>query len=72
MRLKGVPFNICIIQVYAPTSEHDEEEVDQFYSEVNQAREQYKEHEVIIMMGDHNAKVGLGRTGNIVGPHGLG
>ncbi len=32
VRLKGVPFNICIIQVYAPTSEHDEEEVDQFYS----------------------------------------
>ncbi len=72
VRLKGVPFNICIIQVYAPTSEHDEEEVDQFYSEVNQAREQCKEHEVIIMMGDLNAKVGLGRMENIVGPHGLG
>ena len=72
VRLKGAPFNICIIQVYAPTSEHDEEEVDQFYQELDQARQQCKEHEVIMVIGDLNAKVGQGRTADIVGPHGLG
>ena len=65
-------FTVCIIQVYAPTSEHDEEDIDQFYQELNQAREQCKEHEVIMVIGDLNAKVGQGRTADTVGPHGLG
>ena len=38
-RVKDKPFTLCIIQVYAPTSEHEEEEVDRFYEEVNLARE---------------------------------
>ena len=40
VRVKGKPFNLCIIQVYAPTSKHDEEEVGRFYDEVNLGGEQ--------------------------------
>ena len=56
VRIRGTPFNICIIQVYAPTSEYEEEDVDHFYEEINLAREQCKEHEVIMVIGDMNAK----------------
>ena len=72
VRIRGTPFNICIIQVYAPTSDHEEEDVDHFYEEVNIAREQCKEHELILVIGDMNAKVGQGKMEDIVGPHGLG
>ena len=72
VKIRGAPFDVCIIQVYAPTSEHDEEEVDKFYEEVNLAREQCKEHECIMVIGDFNAKVGQGKVEDIVGPHGLG
>lgn len=46
--IKVAPFNICLIQVYAPTTEH-EEYVDQFYLEIDQPREHCKEHEVIVL-----------------------
>ena len=58
VKLKGHPFNISIIQVYAPTAECDEEEINQFYNMLEMAKEHCKSQEVVIIMGDLNAKVG--------------
>lgn len=54
------------------TAESNEDEIQKFYEDVTRARTQCKEHEVIIVMGDLNAKVGKGRYKDIVGEYGLG
>ena len=72
VKLRGKPFNIAIVQVYAPTSSSTEEELDDFYDDLYRAFIQCKSQEVILVMGDINAKVGKGRQQDIVGPHGLG
>ena len=72
VKIKGKPFDINIVQVYAPTSERDEDEVDEFYDKVDEVLDQCKNHEITIVMGDVNAKVGEGRLGEAVGPFGLG
>ena len=72
VKLKAKPFNINIIQIYAPTSASTEEELEEFYEELNKCKKECKGHEVNIAMGDFNAKVGRGRHTNIVGSEGLG
>ena len=59
---------ICIIQVYAPTSDHDDDEVEQFYEDITKALEERKSSYTIVM-GDFNAKVGKQQEGeeNILG-----
>ena len=47
VRIKGNPFNICLIQVYVPTAQHEEDEMDKFYREVQSAKDQCKQHEMI-------------------------
>ena len=63
---------MSIIQVYAPTSEHTDEEIEAFYEDIDKAKRQCKSQEIVLVMGDLNAKVGKGKMGNTVGPHGLG
>ena len=72
VRLKGKPFDTCIIQVYAPTCDYAEDIVEEFYSDVMKAKEQCKPHDVTLVMGDLNAKLGNERVEDIVGPFGLG
>lgn len=72
VKIRGKPFDITIIQVYAPTSERDEDEVDEFYNKLDQAIDQCMNHEITIVMGDMNAKVGEGGGEEAVGPFGLG
>ena len=72
VKLKGAPFDICVIQVYAPTCEYDEEIVTSFYADIMKAKQQCRPHDIIIVMGDLNAKLGQGRGGDAVGPYGLG
>ena len=72
VRLRGKPFDICVIQVYAPTCDYEEEEVDEFYRDIMKAKEQCKPHDITIVMGDLNAKLGQGRVEDIIGPYGLG
>ena len=72
VKIKGRPFNMAIIQVYAPTLESDDEEIDHFYEGLDNAKKQCRSNEVLFVMDDLNAKVGLIRRGNIVGTHGLG
>ena len=72
VRMKGTPFDTSIIQVYAPTSESTEEEIEKFYEELDKAKSFCNSQDVILVMGDFNAKVGSLRHEDTVGPFGLG
>ena len=72
VKLQGKPFDICIVQSYAPTSDYEDEEVDGFYEDLDNVMRQMKSQDVKIVMGDFNAKVGKEKIENIVGPFGLG
>ena len=65
-------FNISVIQVSAPTQDATEEEVEEFYDQLDKARGHCKSQEVIIVMRDLNAKIGKGKEQDIVGEYGLG
>ena len=71
LKVKGSPFNINFIQVYAPTSASSNEELEVFYEQVEKAKGQCKSQEIVITMGDLNAKVGS-TADEVVGPFGLG
>ena len=72
VKLEGRPFDIGIIQVYAPTSACTDEERDNFYEDLDKAMKQLKSQDVKLVIGDFNAKVGDERVEDIVGPWGLG
>lgn len=72
VKIQAKPFNINIIQVYAPTNDHTEKEVDTFYQDLVNAMKTCKSQDIIMVMGDLNAKVGKGPRGKAAGPHGLG
>ena len=65
------PFDIAIIQVYAPTSEHSDEEIEVFYEHVQKAIKHTKSTDVVVIIGDFNAKVGSNHE-EVVGKFGLG
>ena len=72
MKIQGKSFNIAIVQVYAPTSASTDDEIEEFYNLLESTLDQVKSNEVLVVMGDLNAKVGQERNGNIVGPCGMG
>ena len=72
VKLNGKPFNISIIQVYAPTADYDEDAITNFYEELDKAYDQCSSQNIIYVMGDFNVKVGNERIGNTVGPFDLG
>ena len=72
VKVMGKHFNTNIIQVYAPTAQCEESDIENFYEDLEKARAQCKSQEVVIVMGDMNAKIGEGRDENIVGDYGLG
>ena len=55
---QGKPFNITVIQVYAPTSNTEEAEVEQFYEELQDLLELAPKKDVLFIIGDWNAKGG--------------
>ena len=55
---QGKPFNITVIQVYAPTSNAEEAEVEQFYEDLQDLLELTPKRDVLFIIGDWNAKVG--------------
>ena len=69
---QGKPFNITVIQVYAPTSNAEEAEVEQFYEDVQNLLELIPPKDVLFIIGDWNAKVGSQETPGIIGKFGLG
>ena len=59
------------LQVYAPTSESSEKELEHFYSQLEEGVKQCRSNELFLVMGDFNAKVGLEKAENVIGSHGL-
>ena len=72
VRLQGKPLNITVIQVYAPTSNAEEAEVERFYEELQDLLELTPKKDVLFIIGDWNAKVGSQETPEVTGNFGLG
>ena len=72
VRFQGKPFNITVIQVYAPTSNAEEAEVEQFYEDLEDLLELTSKKDVFFIIGDWNAKVGSQETPGVTGKFGLG
>ena len=70
--LQGKPFNITVIQVYAPTSNAEETEVERFYEDLQDLLEVTPKKDVFFILGDWNAKVGSQETSRVTGKFGLG
>ena len=64
---QGKPFNIMVIQVYAPTSNAQESEVEQVYEDLQDLLELTPKKDVLFIIGDWNAKVGSQETPGVTG-----
>ena len=72
VRFQGKPFNITVIQVYAPISNPEEAEVAQFYEDLQDLLELIPQKDVLFIIGDWNAKLGSQETPEVTGKFGLG
>ena len=72
VRLQGKPFNITVIQVYAPTSNAEEAEVERFYEDLQDLLKLTPKKDVLFIIGDWNAKVGSQEIPRVTGKFGLG
>ena len=72
VRLQGKPFNISVIQVYAPTSNTEETEVEWFYEDLQDLLELTHKKDVLFIIRDWNAKVGSQEIPGVTGKFGLG
>src|SRR5574337_952793 len=69
---QGKPFNITVMQVYAPTSKAEEAEVEQFYEDLQDLLELTPKKDVLFIIGDWNAKVRNQETPELTGKFVLG
>ena len=69
---QGKAFNITVIQVYAPTSNAEEAEVEWFYEDLQDLLELIPQKDVLFITGDWNAKVESQETPGVTGKFGLG
>ena len=72
VRLQGKQFNITVIQVYVPTINAEEAEVEQIYEDLQDLPELTPKKDVLFIIGDWNAKVGSQETPGVTGKFGLG
>ena len=72
VRFQGKPFNITEIQVYAPTSNAEEAEVEQIYEDLQDLLELTPKKDVLFIIGDWNAKAGSQETPGVTGKFVLG
>ena len=68
VHFQGKPFSITVIQVYAPTTNSEEAEVDRFYEDL---LELTPKKDVLFIIGDWNAKVGSLEIPGVIGKFGL-
>src|SRR6218665_1308157 len=71
-KIKAEPVDIVIIQVYMPTTNHEEEEVENMYKRLEEVLDRTKGTDYVVIMGDWNAVVGEGADGKSNGKYGLG
>ena len=72
VRFQGKPFNITVIQVYAPTSNAEEAEVEWFYEDLQELLELTSRKDVLFIIGDWNTKVGSQEIPGVTSKFGLG
>ena len=72
VHFQGKPFNITVIQVYAPTSNTEEAEVERFYEDLQDLLELTPPKDVFFIIGDWDAKVGSQEIPGVTGKFGLG
>ena len=72
VHFQGKPFNITVIQVYAPTTNVKEAEFEQFYDELQDLLELTPKKNVLLITGDWNAKLGNEEIPGVTGKFGLG
>ena len=71
VHFQGKPINITVIQVYTPTSNAEEAEVERFYEDLQDLLELTPKKDVLFIIGDWNAKVGSQETPGVTGKFGL-
>ena len=72
VHFQGKPFNITVIQVYDPTSNAEEAEVEQFNEDLQDLLELTPKKDVLLIIGHWNAKVGSQKISGVTGKFGLG
>ena len=72
VHLQGKPFNITVIQVYAPTSNAEEAEGERFYEDLQDLLDLTPKKDILFIIGDWNAKIGSQETPGVTGKFGLG
>ena len=72
VHFQGKPFNITVIQIYAPISNTEEAEVERFYEDLQDLLELTRPKDVLFIIGDWNAKVRNQETPGVAGKFGLG
>ena len=72
VHFQGKPFHITVIQVYAPTSNTEEAELERFYEDLHDLLELTPQKDALFIIGDWNAKVGSQETPGVSGKFGLG
>ena len=72
VHFQGKPFNIMVIQVYTPTSNAEEAEVEWFYEDLQDVLELTPKTDVLFIIGDWNSKMGSQETPGVTGRFGLG
>ena len=72
VHFQGKPFNMTVIQVYVPTSNAEEAEVEWFYEDLQDLLELTHKKDILFIIGDWNAKVGSRELTGLTGKFGLG
>ena len=72
VHFQAKPFNITVIQVYAPTSNAEEAEVERFYEDLQDLLELTPKKDILFVIGEWNANVGSQETPGVTGKFGLG
>ena len=72
VHFQGKPFSIIVTQVYAPTSNAEETEVEQYYEDLQDLLELTPKKDALFIIGDWNAKVGSQEIPGVTGKFGLG
>ena len=72
VHFQGKPFSITATQVYALSSNAEEAEVEWFYEDLQDLLQLTPKKDVLFIIGDWNAKVGIQETPGVIGKFGLG
>ena len=72
VHFQGKPFNITVIQAYAPSNNAEEAEVEWLYEDLQDLLELTPKKDVLFIIGDCNTKVGIQETPGVTGKFGLG